>query len=75
MVNIMAQEETIKISKDLFEKIKKRIKGTGFKSVDYYVEYVLKEVLSEMDEETDEELSKEDEEKVKDRLRALGYLD
>ena len=74
MVDIMAQE-TVKISKELVEKIKKRIEGTGFKSVDSYVEYVLQEVVSEMTEETDEELSKEDEEKVKERLRALGYLD
>jgi hypothetical protein len=28
-----------------------------------------------MDEEADEGFSKEDEERVKDRLRALGYLD
>ena len=66
---------TLNISKEITDKIKKRIEGTGFESVDSYVEYVLKEVLSEMDEDKDEELSKEDEEKVKERLRALGYLE
>ncbi len=69
------QKVQINISKDISDKIKKRIEGTGFESVDSYIEYVLKEVLSEMEEERDEELSKEDEEKVKERLRALGYLD
>ena len=66
---------TISIPTPLAEKIKKRIKGTGFNSLSSYVTYVLREVISGSEEETDEAFSKEDEEKVKDRLRALGYLD
>jgi Arc/MetJ-type ribon-helix-helix transcriptional regulator len=66
---------TISIPTPLAEKIKKRIKGTGFTSLSSYVTYVLREVLSGMEEEHEEAFSKEDEERVKDRLRALGYLD
>ena len=66
---------TISIPTPLAEKIKKRIKGTGFNSLSSYVTYVLREVISGSEEESDEAFSKEDEEKVKDRLRALGYLD
>ena len=66
---------TISIPTPLAEKIKKRIEGTGFTSLSSYVTYVLREVLSGMEEEEDEAFSKEDEERVKDRLRALGYLD
>lgn len=66
---------TISIPTLLAEKIKKRIEGTGFNSLSSYVTYVLREVISGMEEETDEGFSKEDEERVKDRLRALGYLD
>jgi Arc/MetJ-type ribon-helix-helix transcriptional regulator len=66
---------TISIPTPLANKIKKRIEGTGFNSLSSYVTYVLREVISGMDEETDEAFSKEDEEKVKERLRALGYLD
>ena len=66
---------TISIPTPLAEKIKKRIEGTGFNSLSSYVTYVLREVISGMGEETDEGFSKEDEERVKDRLRALGYLD
>lgn len=68
---------TISIPTQLAEKIKKRIKGTGFHSLSSYATYVLREVISgvEDEEEDDEAFSKEDEEKVKDRLRALGYLD
>ena len=66
---------TISIPIPLAEKIKKRIEGTGFTSLSSYVTYVLREVISGMEEESEEAFSKEDEEKVKDRLRALGYLD
>ena len=67
---------TISIPTPLAEKIKKRIEGTGFNSLSSYVTYVLREVISNIEEEEqDEAFSKEDEEKVKERLRALGYLD
>jgi len=66
---------TISIPTPLAEKIKKRIKGTGFTSLSSYVTYVLREVISGSEEESGEAFSKEDEEKVKNRLRALGYLD
>ncbi len=66
---------TISIPTPLAKKIKKRIEGTGFTSLSSYVTYVLREVISGMEEESEEVFSKEDEEKVKDRLRALGYLD
>jgi Arc/MetJ-type ribon-helix-helix transcriptional regulator len=57
----------------LYEKIKARIEGTGFTSVSDYVTFVLREVVSEEREE-EEPFTREDEEKVKDRLRGLGYL-
>ncbi len=67
---------TVSIPIQLYEKIKKRIKGTGFTSVSDYVTYVLREVIASLEEEEKEEVfSKEEEEKVKERLRALGYLD
>jgi len=66
---------TISIPTPLAEKIKKRIQGTGFNSLSSYVTYVLREVISGTEEEPEEAFSKEDEEKVKNRLRSLGYLD
>jgi Arc/MetJ-type ribon-helix-helix transcriptional regulator len=66
---------TISIPTPLAEKIKKRIKGTGFTSLSSYVTYVLREVISGMEQEDEEVFSKEDEKRVKDRLRALGYID
>ncbi|HEX54811.1 MAG: CopG family transcriptional regulator [Candidatus Altiarchaeales archaeon] len=67
---------SVSIPVPLFEKIKKRINGTGFTSVSDYVTFVLREILAEEEEDEGEEpFTKEDEEKVKERLRALGYLD
>ena len=66
---------TVSIPTPLFEKVKQRIEGTGFTSVSSYVVYVLREVLSEDMAEEAEAFSREDEERVKDRLRSLGYLD
>ena len=66
---------TVSIPTPLAEKIKKRIKGTGFTSLSSYVTYVLREVISGMEQEDEEVFSKEDEKRVKDRLRALGYID
>jgi Arc/MetJ-type ribon-helix-helix transcriptional regulator len=64
---------TVSIPTPLFKKIEERIKGTGFTSVSSYVTYVLREIVAE-DEDEEEPFTEEDEERVKERLRALGYL-
>ena len=69
------EEVEVKIPKEIYEKIRERIKDTEFKSVDEYVTYVLQEVLASLEEEEENVFSEEEEEKVKERLRALGYLD
>ena len=67
---------SIKIPKDLYRKLKKRIRDTEFTSVSEYAGYILSEVLENLDEDVkDEKISEADEEKVKERLKALGYLD
>ena len=68
---------TVSIPKILAEKIKERMKGTGFASVSAYVTYVIRQVLSSIEEEekSKEAFTKEEEEKVKQRLRDLGYID
>jgi len=67
---------TISIPKTLYDKIKERIENTDFTSVSEYVTYILREVLANLEEEEKEEIfNDEEEEKIKERLRALGYLD
>jgi len=70
----MSERVSVRISKDLYEKVKKFIEESGgeFKSVDEFVEFVLKEVLEEESEES--VYTPEEEEEIKRRLRALGYL-
>ena len=67
----------VSIPKPLAEKIKKRMKGTGFASLSSYVTYILRQVISSIEEEerSKQAFSKEEEEKVKQRLRDLGYID
>lgn len=70
----------VDIPKDVEEKLQKRVDSTDeFDSVQAYVEYILKQVVERLEEENsgDEQpaFSEEDEEKVKERLRSLGYLD
>lgn len=66
------------IPKVLHDKIKKRCEGTGFSTTSDYATYVLRGVLSNLNnqkkEKKKEAFSREDEEKVKERLKALGYL-
>ena len=64
----------VKLNKGLVEKLEKRAKGSGFKNVDGYIEEILKKALKSF-EKNSEGYSDEDEKKVKERLRALGYLD
>ena len=79
----MSEEEhkveytTVSLPKTLVEKIKNRMRGTGFPSVSSYVAYILRQIISSIEEETKskEAFTKEEEEKVKQRLRDLGYID
>ena len=70
----------VEIPKDVAEKLQKRVDSTDeFDSVQAYVEYILKQVVERLEEENSDDeqpaFSEEDEEKVKERLRSLGYLD
>ena len=67
---------TVSIPTVLADKIKKRCEGTGFNSISSYVTYVLRQVISSTETEHKKEaFTPADEQKVKDRLKGLGYLD
>lgn len=70
------EKETMNVSipASLYKKIEELIKGTDVASVSSYVAKVLREKLSQ-EQTSNEAFSKEDEEKVKERLKALGYID
>jgi len=71
----MEKEYTdISIPTSLYKKIEEQIKGSEITSVSDYITKVLRGSLSK-EESMQDTLSKEDEEKVKEKLRALGYID
>jgi len=65
---------TVSIPTSLYKKIEDSIKGTDVSSVSSYVAKILRETLAK-DDAKEDVFSKEDEEKVKERLKALGYID
>ena len=65
---------TVSIPASLYKKIEEAIKGTEHRSVSSYAAKVLRESLSKGETKA-ETLGKDDEEKVKARLKALGYID
>ena len=70
----------IEVKDKIAKKLQKRVDDSDeFKNIEEYVEYILKQVVERLEEESgsdkEEAYSEEDEEKVKERLKALGYLD
>ena len=73
-INPVSTLKSVVLPAELYNRIEERVNATGFSSVDEYVGFVLEEVLKEEVEE-EKAFSKEEEEEVKKRLKALGYLD
>ena len=65
---------SVSIPTSLYKKIEETIKGTDISSVSSYVAKVLRENLTK-EEENKEVFTPEEEEKIKERLKALGYID
>ncbi|MBI4681742.1 MAG: hypothetical protein HY757_01360 [Nitrospirae bacterium] len=57
----------IKLSKDLYEKVKRLAELSGYSSVDEFVVHVLEKEITKVSQDDDEE-------KVKERLKGLGYI-
>lgn len=65
---------TVSIPTSLHKRIEERIKNSEYSSVEDFITKVLRENLSK-EQASEDVFTKEDEEKVKERLKALGYLD
>jgi hypothetical protein len=73
--SIMEKEfTTISIPTSLVHQIEDAVRGTDDPSVANYIARILREALDK-NKAPEEVFSPEDEEKVKERLRALGYID
>ncbi len=78
----MADKATIKIPRNLYNKIKEITDETGFNSVTEFIVYVMRDLVSTKElnrsdnEDIDsEELSSEEVNMIRKRLKSLGYLD
>jgi predicted CopG family antitoxin len=58
----------IKVSDELYEKLKKVAEKKGYSSVDEFVTHVLEKAALEADDSLSEE-------QVKERLKGLGYVE
>ena len=66
----MSDKVDVKISKELYDKVKEKIIGTSITTVEEYIELLLE---NEFPEET--EYTAEEEELIRERLRRLGYIE
>lgn len=63
---------SIQLPEEVVRGLEARVRGTGFDSVDAFVTFVLARLL---EEPTHEGFSEEDERRLRERLRSLGYID
>ena len=70
---------TIKIDEEVYEKLALRAEEKGFKKADDYINSVLNQVVKKIEKDVwrtkEQTMSLVEEEKVKARLRALGYIE
>lgn len=69
---------TIEIPDEYADRFEERAPEKGFDSMEEYVNYVLGQVVEKLERQQGDDESaytEEEEEKVKDRLKGLGYLD
>ena len=67
---------TLKIPRPLYERLSRVIEGTGFRSVTEFSVYVLRDLVAAQENlPPDGEMSGDEVDAVRQRLRALGYLD
>lgn len=65
---------TIKIPRNLYERLSEIVEGSGFNSVTDFVVYVLRDLVSSQVVLEEGQLSKDEIELIRQRLKSLGYL-
>lgn len=63
---------TLRLPEHVVAGIESRIKGSGFRDADSFVAFVLERLL---DSPAREPFSAEDEQRLREKLRSLGYID
>jgi hypothetical protein len=76
MARPRADDVTLKIPRPLYERLRRVIEGTGFRSVTEFSVYVLRDLASAPTQQEEADgLTHEEVAAIRRRLRALGYLE
>jgi len=70
----MRDKVTIKIPRELYQKLGQMIQGTGFSSVTEFIVFVMRNLASSGDIKGEDKLTEEEVRAIRERLRRLGYL-
>ena len=70
----MENKVTIKVPRELYQKLRKIIAGTGFSSVNEFIVFVMRSVASDGEISSEDRLTAEEIKAVRERLKRLGYL-
>ncbi len=69
---------TLKIPRELYDQVAERISGTGFRSVSEFIIHVIRDIVAcgnLSSREAPDGLSQDEVQMVRDRLKALGYIE
>ena len=70
----MQDKVTIKIPRELYQKLSQMIEGSGFSSVTEFIVFVMRSLASSGEIRGVDKLTEEEVGAVRERLRRLGYL-
>ena len=68
------EKVTIKIPRELYQRLSEMIVGTGFSSVTEFIVFVMRSLASGGKVKEEDRLTEEEVRAVRERLRRLGYL-
>jgi Arc/MetJ-type ribon-helix-helix transcriptional regulator len=70
----MHDKVTIKIPRELYQKMRVMTEGTGFSSVTEFITFVLRNLVAGGNIKGEDKLTEEEVKAIRERLRRLGYL-
>jgi len=70
----MESKVTIKIPRELYQKLSQMTAGTGFSSVTEFIVFVMRTLASGGEISGEDRLTQEEVRAIRERLRRLGYL-
>ena len=70
----MHEKVTIKIPRELYQRLGQMIAGTGFSSVNEFIVFVMRNLASSGEISGEDNLTAEEVRAIRERLKRLGYL-